>query len=69
MLGDAQLAKSLVVAHAKHVDRLVVFRANCVLNRIHGRSHLAGHHLRGSLPWQIVTHFYLIALLVIDSGK
>jgi len=69
MLGGAMLTKSLEVAHTKHIDRLVVFCANGVLNRIHGRSHLAGHHLRGALPWQIVTHFYLIALLVIDSGK
>jgi len=69
MLGRTMRTKSLEVAHAKHIDRLVVFCANRVLNRIHGRSHLAGHHMRSALPWQIVTHFYLIALLVIDSGK
>lgn len=66
VLWHALLAQGLVVTHAKHVDRLVVLSANCILappgrQRVHVASHLAGHHLLACLPTQIVTHFNLIA--------
>lgn len=69
MLGHALLAQGLVVRHAEHVDRLVMFGANSVLlKRIDLCPHGVRHHLLVSLSWQIVTHFYLIALKVIDRG-
>ena len=74
MLQDALLAQGLVVAHAKHIDRLVMFRADRVLLLLlllkHLCSHLVCHQLLVSLSRQIVTHFYLlmIALKVIDRG-
>ena len=69
VLGHALRTQGLVVTHAKSIDRLLVFSADCVLNGIQGLSHLVGHHLRRALAGQIVTHFYLIARLVIDRGK
>ena len=63
------LAQGLEVAHAKHVDRTVMFGANGVLlNVVHLRPHLVLHHLMAPLARMIVTHFYLIALKVIDRG-
>ena len=54
---DALLAECLVVAHAEHIDRLVMFRANRILlDRGHLRSHLVWYHLRTAVSGQIRSH-------------
>ena len=53
---DALRTKSLKMGHAEHVDRLIVFRADGILQRVQGSAHLTWHHLLASLTWQIVTH-------------
>ena len=46
VLRHTLLAKSLVVTHAEHVNRLVMLRAiRILLNGVHRRSHGALHHL------------------------
>ncbi len=63
MFGHALLAQGLVVTHAKHVDVLLVLRANRILSPglhlIHAAPHLALNQLLlllASLATHIVTH-------------
>ena len=71
MFRDALLAEGLVVAHAEHVDRLVMFRANRILlDRGHLRSHLIRYHLRTTVSGQIRSHIYkVIALLQLNDRR
>lgn len=68
---DALLAEGLVVSHAEHVDRLVMFRAyRILLDRGHLRSHLVRYHLRTTVSGQIRSHIYkVIALLQLNDRR
>jgi len=64
VLTDALLAQRFVVAHAEHVDGLVVLSANCILllaplgERIEVASHLIRNHLLARLlPVHLVAHY------------
>ena len=69
------LAERLIVGHAKHIDRLIMLSANCVLaplrQRVHPSTHLARQHLllltRRTV--HIVAHNYFIATLLINVRK
>ena len=56
MIWYALLAQGLIVAHAEHIDRLVVLSANCILLPLGQSIHALPH-----LPIEVVVaHYYLI---------